>query len=70
MYHCRGDYYDRRGERHDRSCWYHDRYGWYRARCYRHYHHDDYGGGYYRDRHDRDDAHASGGYDSHREHDR
>ena len=57
MYRCRGDYYYRRGDRDrdPRYCWYQDRYGWYRARCYRHSHRDDYGGGYYRDHrhHDR-----------------
>jgi hypothetical protein len=56
MYRCRGDYYYRRGDRDrdPRYCWYKDRYGWYRARCYRHSHRDDYGGGYYRDHRDHD----------------
>jgi hypothetical protein len=54
MYRCRGDYYYRRGDRHDRHCWYKDRYGWYQARCYRHSHYDDYGGGYYREHREHD----------------
>ena len=45
---------------HDGDCWYHDRYGWHRCRSRDRYY------GYGSD----DSAHASGGYDSHREHPR
>jgi hypothetical protein len=71
MYRC-GDRYEYRYRRYrPRYCWYHDRYGWYRARC-RGYHNDHYygDGPYWRDRGEGDSAHAGGGYDSHREHDR
>jgi hypothetical protein len=67
------DGYRYRRDRH-RSCWYRDRYGWYQGPCHRRSHYDDYDYryGYHDsyDRHHHDDAHASGGYDSHREHDR